>query len=165
MQDRLFRAALSHGINTDIEVEFLLTALRRALLEAPDRLRDRPVYEFACVLIQQCANNGYVFVATDEERARLAKLEVDAEALFDGKAAVASDFMLAGLYKRYCDARDTRDRYAYGLAFAEGVFRFFAYVNIANVIAVRSITARAVQRKLNRSCRSAYDMHHTIPSR
>ena len=99
LQDKLFRAALTHGINTDVEVEFLLTALRRALLEVPERLRDRPVYEFACVLIQQCANNGYVFVATDEERERLATLEVDAKGLFDGKAAVASDFMLAGLYK------------------------------------------------------------------
>ena len=67
LQNRLFRTALTVGVNTDIEVEFLLTALRRALLDKPERLRDRPIYEFACVLIQQCANNGYVFHATDEE--------------------------------------------------------------------------------------------------
>ena len=51
LQNRLFHTALTRGVNTDIEVEFLLTALRRALLDKPERLQDRPVYEFACVLI------------------------------------------------------------------------------------------------------------------
>jgi len=99
LQDRLFRAALTSGINTDVEVEFLLTALRQALLEAPERMQDRPVYEFACVLIQQCANNSYVFHATEAEKDRLAALPVNPDALFEGKAASAGGFMLAALYK------------------------------------------------------------------
>ena len=98
LQNRLFRSALTVGVNTDIEVEFLLTALRRALLDKPERLQDRPIYEFACVLIQQCANNGYVFHATDEENDKLAALQVDPEALFEGRKSATSDFTLASLY-------------------------------------------------------------------
>ena len=99
LQDRLFRTALSHGINTDVEVEFLLTALRRALLAEPERLRDRPVYEFACALIQQCANNGYVFHTTAAEREQVDALKIDPAALFEGQGDSAGDLMLAGLYK------------------------------------------------------------------
>lgn len=99
LQDKLFRAALSYGVNTDVEVEFLLTALRRTLLSAPELLQVRTVYEFACILIQQCVNNGYVFYATDEERTNLDLLQVDPEALFEGRAGSANGIILSGLYK------------------------------------------------------------------
>ena len=80
-------------------MEFLLTALRRALLAEPERLRDRSVYEFACVLIQQCANNGYVFHTTAAEREQVDALKIDPAALFEGQGDSAGDLMLAGLYK------------------------------------------------------------------
>ena len=59
LTNRLFRLALSHGVNTDAEVEFLLTAFRRDLLLAPDheRFRERRFFEFVCALVQQCINN------------------------------------------------------------------------------------------------------------
>jgi len=54
-------------------------------------------------------------------------------------------FILAGLYRRYRDARDVREKYAYAIAFTEGVFRFFAYINIANVIAVEGMSDQTLE--------------------
>ena len=46
--------------------------------------------------------------------------------------------ILSGLYRRYSDTvdHDVAQRYAHALTFTEGVFRFFAYISMANVIAV-----------------------------
>ncbi|MDP6688022.1 MAG: class I SAM-dependent methyltransferase [Alphaproteobacteria bacterium] len=98
LRDRLFAAALSHGLVADIEIEFLLTALRRRLLLTPSLLKARPVYEFACVLIRQCLNNEYVFYADEEERARLGELTVDIDAMFQGNGAAGGRFLLWSLY-------------------------------------------------------------------
>lgn len=71
--DQLLREALAKGINHDVEVERLLTALRKALLcqATADDLRQKTVYEFACALARQCANNEFVFRVSDEERRHL----------------------------------------------------------------------------------------------
>lgn len=99
LRNRLFSAALIHGVVADIEIEFLLTALRRRLLLSPALLVVRPVYEFACVLIRQCLNNEYVFFADEDERARLGELNVDIDAMFEGDAAAGGVFLLWSLYR------------------------------------------------------------------
>jgi SAM-dependent methyltransferase len=101
LRDRLFRAALIHGVVADIEVEFLLTALRRRLLLSPALLAARPVYEFACVLIRQCLNNEYIFFADEDERARLCELNVDIDAMLKGDAAAGAGFLLLSLYRPF----------------------------------------------------------------
>jgi SAM-dependent methyltransferase len=98
LRDKLFAAALIHGVVADIEIEYLLTALRRRLLLSPAQLMARPVYEFACVLIRQCLNNEYVFFADEDEKEHLAELNVDIDALFDGDAAAGGAFLLWSLY-------------------------------------------------------------------
>ena len=101
LRDRLFAAALSHGVVADMEIEFLLTALRRRLLLSPKMLAARPVYEFACVLIRQCLNNEYVFFVDEDERAALGELTVDIDAMFDGDAAAGGGFQLLSLYRPF----------------------------------------------------------------
>ena len=98
LRDRLFAAALIHGIVADIEIEFLLTALRRSLLLSPTLLVARPVYEFACVLIRQCLNNEYVFFADEDERVCLGALNVDIDAMSKGDPTAGSGLLLRSLY-------------------------------------------------------------------
>jgi SAM-dependent methyltransferase len=101
LRDRLFAAALIHGVVADIEIEFLLTALRRRLLLSPALAMVRPVYEFACVLIRQCLNNEYVFFADEDERTRLGELNVDVDAMFQGGSAAGGAFLLWSLYRPF----------------------------------------------------------------
>ena len=98
LRDRLFAAALTHGVVADVEIEMLLTALRRRLLLTPIHPVPRPVYEFACVLIRQCLNNEYVFFADEDERTALDELNVDIDAVFEGDAAAGGAFLLLSLY-------------------------------------------------------------------
>jgi len=101
LRNRLFSVALIHGVVADIEVELLLSALRRRLLLSPALLVARPIYEFACVLIRQCLNNEYVFFADEEERVRLGELKVDIEAMFEGDRAAGGAFLLSSLYRPF----------------------------------------------------------------
>lgn len=106
LRDRLFAAALVHGVVADDEVEYLLTAFRRHLLIAPQSLQSRPVYEFACRLIRQCLNNGYVFFADADERERLAGLAVDIDAMLAGDASEGGAFILRSLYRPFHELLD-----------------------------------------------------------
>jgi len=110
LRNRLFAAALIHGVVADIEIEFLLTALRRRLLLSPTLLLVRPIYEFACVLIRQCLNNEYIFFADEDERARLGELNVDIDAMFQGDSAAGGAFLLLSLYRPFHETlgRDAR---------------------------------------------------------
>ena len=69
LQDSRFHDVLRHGINTDIQTEFLLTALRRELLFA-DRgiLEHPPITDTICTLVHQCLNNEYVWHVSDAEQ-------------------------------------------------------------------------------------------------
>lgn len=98
LRDKLFTSALAHGVVADVEIELLLTALRRRLLLSPALLARRPVREIACALIRQCLNNEYVFFADEEERAALNGLNVDPDAMFAGDAAAGRTFLLWSLY-------------------------------------------------------------------
>ncbi len=99
LQNRLFRSVLTHSVNTDLELEFLLTALRRHFLLSPDSISARPIYEFACRLIRQCHNNGHVYFATETEKECLKTLEFDVGAILNGETSQVGDFILAGLYR------------------------------------------------------------------
>ncbi len=101
LRGRLFQAALSHGVVTDIEIECMLTALRRRLLLSPALLEARPLYQFACVLIRQCLNNEYVFFADEDERIALEELAVDFDALLAGNGAAGAVFLLLSLYRPF----------------------------------------------------------------
>ena len=48
-------------------------------------------------------------------------------------------FILSGLYRRYRDAHNISEKYAYAITYAEGIFRFFAYINVSNVIAIDGV--------------------------
>lgn len=66
---------LRHNINTEIQTEFLLTALRRELLFADNLLLQQPVIQDTlCTLIQQCLNNEYVWYVEPAERQYLAEI-------------------------------------------------------------------------------------------
>jgi len=98
--DSLLHRALASGVNKSIDVEWLLTGLRRALLlEVPaERFTDRDLFAFAVALAQQCQLNDHVFATTPEEEERLAALEIDPAALKDGDADAGRVLLLHLLY-------------------------------------------------------------------
>lgn len=98
LKNRLLKASLNYSINADPDLEFLLIALRRHFLISPEALRARPAYEFACTLIRQCHNNGFVFLVSKEERAQLEQLSCDLASFFNGEAKEAGNFLRMSLY-------------------------------------------------------------------
>ena len=70
-EDRLLRTVMSATRVNDPDLERLLTAARRLLLDAAARPMGEPpmaVLEFACALAQQCFINEYVFAEDADER-------------------------------------------------------------------------------------------------
>jgi len=106
LADPLLHRALASGVNTSIDVEWLLTGVRRALLiEVPaERFRDRDLFAFAVALAQQCQMNDHVFATTPEEEARLEALQIDWASLKDGDADAARMLLLRLLYEPVAEA-------------------------------------------------------------
>ena len=79
LRDDVLLELLRTAIVTGPDVERLLTAVRRALtLEvARQRFADRDLIEFAVALMQQCAQNEYVWVAGSDELAAMADRPLD----------------------------------------------------------------------------------------
>lgn len=98
LRDTLFAAALTHGVVSDIEIERLLTALRRLLLLSPTLLARRQIENFVCVLARQCLNNEYVFFVAEDEVAILSTLLVDFDAACAGDKDACRNFMRWSLY-------------------------------------------------------------------
>ncbi len=100
LRDPLLHTALRAAANTDLEIECLLTAFRKALLfsSPKETLRKGHILEFACVLIRQVEINEYVFAVTDEERGRLEDIFVNPQGLRDGSKAAAESLLLKALY-------------------------------------------------------------------
>jgi SAM-dependent methyltransferase len=100
LAEPLLHRALASGVNKSIDVEWLLTGLRRALLlETPaERFIDRDLFAFAIALAQQCQLNDHVFAATPEEDERLAALDIDWPAIKDGDADAGRVLLLHLLY-------------------------------------------------------------------
>ncbi len=99
LKDRLFIAALTHSVITDIEVEFLLTAFRKHLLLEPDILTARIIYEFVCTIIRQCHNNGHVYFTTQEEQSALKSLSPNIDKVLQGRTDDVGSLLLLALYK------------------------------------------------------------------
>lgn len=78
----LFQLALSKGINRRLDLERLLTEIRRILMleVAPARFADRDLLGFLTAFIRQCWLNGHIFAVTTEEEKALAALSVPAPA-------------------------------------------------------------------------------------
>jgi len=90
----LARALLRQAVNTDVELEFLLSAVRTHLLAAP---ADKRGLDFVLDLAWQCSNNGWVWFETAAESAALARLEAATPAALAGSAALgfAAEWQLA----------------------------------------------------------------------
>jgi 2-polyprenyl-3-methyl-5-hydroxy-6-metoxy-1,4-benzoquinol methylase/tetratricopeptide (TPR) repeat protein len=100
LRDPLLLTVLSLAANTDIDIERLLTALRKALLLTPTRetLRKGYVLEFACALVRQSEINEFVFFPSDEERQRLDEIYINFQGLREGSRAAAENLLLKALY-------------------------------------------------------------------
>ena len=96
----LLHAALTLGINRDIDVEKLLGAMRRVMLleMADSRYADKALLGFACALLQQCFNNDHVFALGDDEAEKLARSPVDWEALKTGCVEASQRLLWQLLY-------------------------------------------------------------------
>jgi len=100
LSEPLLLRALASGVNTSIDVEWLLTELRRALLmQVPaERFVDRDLFAFAVALTHQCQLNDHVFATTEQEELALAELQVDWPSLKDGDADAGRVLLLHLLY-------------------------------------------------------------------
>jgi len=73
-------STLRNSINTDIQIEFLLTALRKNILLGDKQLLENPlIQETICSLIAQVVNNEYVWFVSDEEKIILNNHRADFE--------------------------------------------------------------------------------------
>ncbi len=100
LRDPLLQTTLSASTNTDLDIECLLTALRKALLLGPhkDTLRKPYILEFAIVLARQSEINEYVFAVSEQERLCLDRLFVNTRGIRDGSRAAADTLLLMALY-------------------------------------------------------------------
>ena len=100
LRDPLLLATLSSAANTDIDIERLLTALRKAVLVAPARntLRKPYILEFARVLARQSEINEYVFAVSAEEQDRLDQIFINVEGVRNGSRAAVECLLLRALY-------------------------------------------------------------------
>ncbi len=101
LADPLLHRALANGVNTSIDVEWLLTGLRRALLlEVPaERFHDRDLFAFALALARQCHLNDRVFATTPEEETALTAIKIDSGALRQGDADAGRALLMHLLYR------------------------------------------------------------------
>jgi 2-polyprenyl-3-methyl-5-hydroxy-6-metoxy-1,4-benzoquinol methylase len=100
--EALFVALLQSKVIHDLELERLLTALRRALLEhviEGGPVVDDDALEFYCALAQQCFLNEYVFALSDNERAQSGQIYDRIAAAIESGAAIAPlDVVVAASY-------------------------------------------------------------------
>ncbi len=104
--------ALTRGINTDLEVERLLTAVRRhlMLLSKAGDLSNRALEPCVLALLAQAHNNEHVWPVGDDEAEALSALDLNRAALEAGDAAASHALALRGLYESF----DRMDVFAQG---------------------------------------------------
>jgi 2-polyprenyl-3-methyl-5-hydroxy-6-metoxy-1,4-benzoquinol methylase/tetratricopeptide (TPR) repeat protein len=83
----------------DIELERLLTAIRRGVLhcavEGSELILDADAAEYYSALAQQCFINEYVFALSEGERTQLAKLQAHTSAALDTGASITPRDLIA----------------------------------------------------------------------
>jgi 2-polyprenyl-3-methyl-5-hydroxy-6-metoxy-1,4-benzoquinol methylase/Flp pilus assembly protein TadD len=102
-QEAMLRALLQSKVVHDLELERLLTAIRRGLLQhatAADRQTvDDDGLEFFCVLAQQCFLSEFVFAIGDIEQAELQRVHDRIVAALEAGAEItALDLIVAASY-------------------------------------------------------------------
>jgi len=100
LRDPLFQAVLGSATISDLDMERLLTAARKALLMAPlkESLRKPHLLEFSCFLAKQMEINEYLFPVSIEEQDQLEKIVIKPEILRKGSRAVAECLLLKAMY-------------------------------------------------------------------
>ncbi len=103
LRDDLLLAALRHGLNTEPDIERLLSAVRRVLLLelGRERFGDKALVSFAVALIAHGLNSDYVLPVSGEERDTLSGLQIDRDALLAGDVAQAQMLLLLSLYQPF----------------------------------------------------------------
>jgi len=101
LKNELFLEILRSDILRDADLEYLLTAVRSALLlELPaERFKDRDLMRFAIALMQQCRRNEYCWYASAAEAARLASEAPALATLLEGDVEESRKLLLTLLYK------------------------------------------------------------------
>jgi SAM-dependent methyltransferase len=98
-EDALLLALLQSRAVCDLELERLLTAIRRALLREVAGTAGR-WFALACALAQQCFINEYVFVLDDSERAQTRRLlDGIVQAISAGSDIAPSALAVAACYE------------------------------------------------------------------
>jgi 2-polyprenyl-3-methyl-5-hydroxy-6-metoxy-1,4-benzoquinol methylase/Flp pilus assembly protein TadD len=102
-REAMLLALLQSKVVHDLELERLLTAIRRGLLqcaiEGDWQLVDDDGLTFFCALAQQCFLNEYVFALGDIEQTELQRVHDRIVAAFEGGAEIASlDVVVAASY-------------------------------------------------------------------
>lgn len=100
LRDPLLLTTLSAAANTDLDIERLLTALRKVLLmTAPEKtFRKAHILDFTYVLIRQLEINEYVFAVSSEEHKNLEEIFVNPQGVAKGSRAAAESLLLKALY-------------------------------------------------------------------
>jgi SAM-dependent methyltransferase len=100
LRDPLLLTVLSAAANTDLDIEQLLTALRKILLTTPPEktFRKAHIQEFTYVLIRQLEINEYVFAVSQEEHQQLEEIFVNPQSVAKGSRVAAESLLLKALY-------------------------------------------------------------------
>jgi 2-polyprenyl-3-methyl-5-hydroxy-6-metoxy-1,4-benzoquinol methylase len=96
--DALLLALLPLRPIHDLELERLLTAIRRGLLQGAvggDLVLDADATEFYCALARQCFINEYVFALSDGERAQLRSVQDRVTAALDNGSSITPRDLIA----------------------------------------------------------------------
>lgn len=100
--DELFLSFLKKTMNTDPELELILTRIRRSLLLDSLNLAPLSKQRLSSAMLCQCFYNEYVFVMDDEEKKRLEELEILIKEHLDTSlppaAALEHNLLLYGMY-------------------------------------------------------------------
>lgn len=99
-EEKLLVRALESGLNTDAEIELLLTAMRRAILTDtdPGEIDTPRMLALVTALARQCRRNEHVWFVDADEAAALDALSLDEAALMAGDRAQGVTLLLCSLY-------------------------------------------------------------------
>ena len=87
---KLFNLCLRRGINQDIDLELLLTSIRKLFSEGSSTGEIKSLFldfpDLFASLIQQCINNEFVFYVAEDEQKAVERLQISKSSLPSGSA-------------------------------------------------------------------------------